>query len=67
MSHKKLTVGAINALRCPLGKDREFLWDTVTMGFGVRAMAAGSKSFVIQFRQNRAQHRMTELAKSGGD
>ena len=59
MGHKKLTVGAINALRCPPGKDREFLWDTVTRGFGVRAMAAGSKSFVIQFRQNRAQHRMT--------
>ena len=59
MAHKKLTVGAINALRCPPGKDREFLWDTVTRGFGVRAMAAGSKSFVIQFRQNRAQHRMT--------
>jgi integrase len=59
MGHKKLTVGAINALRCSPGKDREFLWDTVTRGFGVRAMAAGSKSFVIQFRQNRAQHRMT--------
>jgi integrase len=59
MSHKKLTVGSIGALRCPPGKDREFLWDTVTRGFGVRAMAAGSKSFVIQFRQNRAQHRMT--------
>ena len=59
MAHKKLTVGAINALTCPPGKDREFLWDTVTRGFGVRAMAAGSKSFVIQFRQNRAQHRMT--------
>ncbi len=59
MAHKKLTIGTINALECPPGKDREFLWDTVTRGFGVRAMAAGSKSFVIQFRQNLAQHRMT--------
>ena len=41
-------------------KDKEFFWwDTELPGFGLRAFAAGSKSWFVQFRQRGKQKRLT--------
>jgi hypothetical protein len=36
-----------------------FWWDTELPGFGLRAFAAGSKSWFVQFRQRGKQKRIT--------
>ncbi len=48
---KRITKRAVDALRCPPGRDRVFLWDDALAGFGVAAMPSGSKVYVAQYRQ----------------
>ena len=38
MADKRITKRAVDALACPAGKDRVFLWDCDLSGFGVAAM-----------------------------
>jgi len=47
----RISKRSVDALSCPPGKDREFLWDDALAGFGVAAFASGKKSYVIQFRR----------------
>lgn len=58
MAVKTITKRAIDALRCP-SKDRTFLWDDELPGFGVAAMASGSKIYVIQFKRGGKTRRRT--------
>ncbi|MGH7442306.1 MAG: tyrosine-type recombinase/integrase, partial [bacterium] len=66
MSKKSVTKRSVDALRCPPGRDRTFLWDDKLSGFGVAAYAPpngqekdqGKKVYVIQYRKSGKSHRM---------
>ena len=45
----RITKRSVDALACPPGKDREFLWDDAVSGFGV-AFPSGKKVYVAQYR-----------------
>ena len=44
MPQGRITKRAVDALRCPAGKDRGFLWDDALAGFGVGAFPTGARS-----------------------
>jgi integrase len=64
MANTRITKKSVDALACPAGKDREFLWDNALSGFGVAALASGNKVYVVQYRQAGQSRRMT-LGKHG--
>ena len=64
LSNKRVSKRSVDALRCPRGKDRVFLWDTSLSGFGVAAFPSGKKVYVAQFRQGGRSRRMT-IAEHG--
>jgi hypothetical protein len=55
----RISKKTVDALVCPPGKDRVFLWDAVLSGFGVAAFASGKKVYVAQYRQNGRSRRAT--------
>lgn len=59
MVSRRVTKKSVDAIKCPPGKDREFLWDEDLAGFGVVALPSGKRKYVIQFRQGRKSRRMT--------
>lgn len=54
-----LTVGAIERLTCPSGKQQAFMRDTEAPSLRVRVTAAGAKSFVFEAKLNRQTIRRT--------
>ena len=50
-SSDRVTKRAVDALTCPAGRDRIFLWDRDLAGFGVAEFPSGKKTYVIQYRQ----------------
>lgn len=56
---QNLTVGTIERLTCPEGKDQAFLRDSGLSGLMVRVTKAGSKSFVFERRINGKSARLT--------
>ncbi len=54
-----LTVGTIERLTCPPGKQQAFLRDSEAPGLRVRVTAAGAKSFVYEAKLNRQTYRPT--------
>lgn len=54
-----LTVGAIERLTCPEGKQQAFLRDAKAPGLRVRVTANGAKSFVFEAKLNRQTIRRT--------
>ena len=66
MGSKRVTKRSVDALRCPAGKDRVFLWDDSLSGFGVVAFPKRKdgdtertkKVYIIQFRQKGRSRRM---------
>jgi hypothetical protein len=46
----RISKRSVDALTCPIGKDREFLWDDSLSGFGVAAYPQGKKAYVVQYR-----------------
>jgi hypothetical protein len=64
MHSKRVTKRSVDALHCPPGKDRVFLWDDALSGFGVVAFPSGKKVYVAQFRQNGRSRRMA-IAEHG--
>jgi len=47
------TIGKINKMKCPIGKQQVIYWDSNNTGyFGVRVTKAQAKSFVLQSRLN---------------
>jgi integrase len=59
MAHGRITKRAVDALKCPDGKDREFLWDDALAGFGVAVFPTGKKVYVAQYRQHGRSRRST--------
>ena len=60
----KITKRTVDALQCPGGRDREFLWDTEISGFGVAAFPSGEKVYVAQYRQDGRSRRLN-IGKHG--
>jgi hypothetical protein len=48
MAQGRISKRSVDALVCPPGKDREFLWDDAIAGFGVGAFPSGKKVYVAQ-------------------
>lgn len=59
MPRGRISKRSVDALNCPAGKDREFLWDDAIAGFGVGAFPSGKKVYVAQYRQNGRSRRAT--------
>jgi integrase len=55
----RISKRTVDALVCPAGKDREYLWDDSLSGFGVSAFANGKKVYVCQYRQAGRSRRST--------
>ena len=54
-----LTERSIDAIICPQGKKQAFIWDEQLKGFGLRVTAGGSKAFIVQYRVNGLERRVT--------
>jgi integrase len=59
MRHVRIAKKSVDALKCPLGKDRVFLWDKDLAGFGMAAFPSGKKTYVVQYRQHGRSRRFT--------
>ncbi len=58
MPSGRITKRAVDALQCPAGRDRHFLWDDALAGFGVAAFPSGKKVYVAQFRKDGRSRRV---------
>ena len=65
MAKIRLTAGRIKDFNCPSGKAQAFLWDSEVPGLGIRATAAGAKSFIFQAKLNGQTIRAT-IGDTGG-
>ena len=59
MPQGRVTKRAVDALQCPAGKDRDFLWDDALAGFGVAAFPTGRKVYVAQYRKDGRSRRVS--------
>lgn len=59
MPQGRISKRSVDALVCPAGKDREFLWDDALAGFGVGAFPTGKKVYVAQFRKDGRSRRVS--------
>jgi integrase len=59
MPQGRITKRAVDALQCPAGKDRGFLWDDDLAGFGVAAFPTGRKVYVAQYRKDGRSRRIS--------
>jgi integrase len=60
----RISKRAVDALECPPGRDRIFLWDDSLAGFGVAAFASGRKIYYVQYRQG-GRSRRASLGEHG--
>jgi integrase len=60
----RISKRAVDALVCPLGKDREIFWDDDLSGFGVVAFPSGSKTYIVQYRKD-GRSRRAQIGKHG--
>ncbi|QAY96439.1 integrase [Methylovirgula ligni] len=58
MPKGRISKRSVDALACPVHKDREFLWDIGLGGFGVCAFGSGKKVYVAQFRKDGRSRRI---------
>lgn len=59
MAKVNFTTGRVNNFTCEQGKAQAFLWDSKSPGLGLRATAAGAKSYVYQAKFNNQTVRVT--------
>jgi integrase len=64
MASGAITKTAVDALKCPVSKDREILWDTKLRGFGVAAFRNGGKFYLVQYRQH-GRSRRSRIGEHG--
>ena len=64
MPQGRISKRSVDALVCPTGRDREFLWDDALAGFGVGVFPSGRKVYVVQYRQN-GRSRRANLGEHG--
>jgi integrase len=60
----RISKKAVDALVCPLGKDREIFWDDDLAGFGVAAYPSGAKTYIVQYRKD-GRSRRAQIGKHG--
>lgn len=58
MPSGRIAKRAVDALQCPAGRDRHFLWDDALAGFGVAAFPSGKKVYVAQYRKDGRSRRV---------
>lgn len=59
MAKVKFTAGRIESLKCEVGSEPVFLWDSVVPGLGVRATAKGTKSYIFRAKIKRENIKLT--------
>ena len=59
MAKINFTAGRINGHSCPAGKSQAFIWDSGATGLGLRATAAGARTYIWQGKLNGATIRVT--------
>ena len=59
MPRGRISKRSVDALTCPAGRDREFLWDDAIAGFGICAFPTGKKVYAVQYRQDGRSRRAT--------
>lgn len=59
MPQGRISKRSVDALFCPEGKDRSFLWDDDLAGFGVTAFPTGRKVYVAQYRKDGRSRRVS--------
>jgi integrase len=64
MPRGRISKRSVDALVCPAGRDREFLWDDGLSGFGVAAFPTGKKVYVCQYRQD-GRSRRSNIGEHG--
>ncbi len=64
MPEARITKRAVDALICPAGNDRIFIWDDDLSGFGLAAFPTGRKVYVAQYRQH-GRTRRTNIGEHG--
>jgi Arm DNA-binding domain len=64
MPRGRISKRSVDALTCPAGRDREFLWDNAIAGFGVAAFPSGKKVYVVQYRQD-GRSRRSNIGEHG--
>jgi integrase len=64
MPKGRISKRSVDALSCPAGRDREFLWDNAIAGFGVAAFPSGKKVYVVQYRQD-GRSRRSNIGEHG--
>jgi integrase len=60
----RISKKSVDALVCPEGSDRVFLWDDALAGFGVVMHRQGGKAYVVQYRKAGRSRRST-IGKHG--
>src|SRR5690242_12718376 len=60
----KITKRTVDAAAPQTGRD-VFLWDSELKGFGVRVRASGSKTYLVQYRNDEGRSRRTVLGRHG--
>lgn len=63
---QNLTVGLIERVTCPAGKQQAFMRDSDTKGLRVRVTANGAKSFVFEKKLDRQTVRRTLAMRPTG-
>jgi integrase len=59
MAKVNFTAARVNGHSCPAGKSQAFIWDSGATGLGLRATAAGARTYIWQGKLNGATIRVT--------
>ncbi len=59
MATGRISKRSVDALSCPPGKDRDFLWDDNLKGFGCCVHESGRKIYVVKYTLNGLSKRIT--------
>ena len=62
--HAKLTQEFVDSAKAPAGRERMIYWDASIESFGLMVMAAGHRSYVVQYRADGGTRRYTIKANS---
>ena len=57
--NQNFTAGRVGAYKCEAGKEQSILWDGKSAGLGLRATAAGAKSYIFQTKLHSKTLRLT--------
>ena len=55
------TKTSVTKLRCPTGKKEGLFWDKSCLGFGLRALASGRRTWIYQYRDEHKRTRRIAL------